>query len=330
MYYLELLRNWEKNKLAKIYYFCGEEHYFKSEALQKLKALLIPKKEQIFNLDIIYATKAPLDKILNLIQTPPVGFEKRLVIINEVNKLSLKDKNLILKHIKFVPDFTSLVLVSEKKDAKKEFGSELKKMKIPVVEFNPPSSERIRPWILEKVRSFKKNIEKNALELLQKFCGENLFDLAQQIEKLVLFVGEKKRIEKEDVEKVVGFSKTHNVFQLSNAVGEKDFLSSIEILKNLSLYGEKPGTILYFLTRHWIRLLKIKNIKFKKVKPNLASYLKVHPFYLKDYQEQKNNFTQKELEKGVLLLFKADYDLKISRIPSHLILEILIYNLCNL
>jgi len=329
MNYFELLRNWKKNKLVKVYYFCGEESYFKSEATEKLKALLIPPKERIFNLDLLYAGKTPLDRILNLIQTPPVGFEKRLVILNEVNRLSSKERNLILQHIKFLPDLTFLVLVSEKKDSKKEFASKLKKMKVPVVEFNPPTSERVKIWISEKFKSYKKNIEKSALELLQNYCGDNLFDLSQQIEKLVLFVGGKKRIEKEDVEKVVGLSKTHNVFQLSNAVGEKDFLGAVEILKSLSLYGEKPGTILFFLTRHWIRLLKIKNLNNKKPSSNLASYVGVHPFYLKDYQKQKNNFAKKDLEKGILHIFKADYDLKTSRMPTELVLEILIYNLCN-
>jgi DNA polymerase-3 subunit delta len=330
MYYSDLLKNLKKGKIEKVYYFSGEEKYLKTEALEKLKSLLIPKKEQVFNLDKVYAGKTPLDKILNLVQMHPLGFEKRLVVVNEVNKLNSRDKDLVLKHLNFIPDSTFLVFLSDKKDAKTKFATELKKLKVQVVEFNPLNSERVRFWILERIKFYGKSIEKDALELLHNLCGENLFDLAQQIEKLVLFIGDKSRIEMEDVEKVVGFSKIHNVFQLSNAVGEKDFLRSVEILKNLSLYGEKPGTMLFFLTRHWIRLLKIKNFQPRKQSLSLASYLGVHPFYLKDYQKQKTNFTQRDLEKGILHLFKAECDLKTSRMPSDLVLEILIYNLCNL
>jgi len=159
--------------------------------------------------------------------------------------------------------------------------------------------------------------------------GNNLSDIAHEIEKLVRYAGDRESINSSDVESVVGLSKTYNIFQLNDAIGEKDCKKGLEILKNLFLIGEKPGTVIYRMTEHFERLIKAKSFLPQKGE-SLSSVLKVHPYFVQKYPRQSENFRQEELEKGLVLLYQTDVGLKSSLMPDKILMELLVYNLCHL
>ena len=330
MRYQEFLKSLGKKQIANLYHFTGEENFLKDEAIKKLIEILIPKEQESFNLDIVYASQTKLDQILNLTQTFPVGSSKRLVIVHEVEKLFPVEKEFLLDHLKSLPDSTCLVLVSGKLDKRATFYKTIKEKIKNTLEFNPLKDEQLSLWISNRVESFQKNIDKETIKCLETWVGNSLFDLAHQIGKLVLYVGDRENIEKKDVENVVGVTKTHKSWDLGHRVGERDLAGALEILKSLILYGEKPLTIIFWLTDHWIKLVKAKHFDPWKMGMPLASYLKTWPELTEKFDKQKVNFTKEKLEQGLYLLHQADVDLKTSRMPAPLLLELLIYKLCNL
>ena len=301
----------------------------KREALDKLIQLLIPPPNRTFDLDTLHASRSDTVEIINKASTFPVSSEKRLVIVYDVDKLTPPDKELLLAHLKGLPDSSCVVLVTGRLDKRRKFFIDLEKNSI-VVEFPNLYENQVPSWILNRVKNYRKNINGKAIEALQNWAGNSLPDLASEIEKLVLFVGEKKTIDPEDVAKVVGYTGSNNIFQLLNSVGHKNTKQALEVLNNLFSYGETPGTIIFWLSEHLIRLLKVKEFEFQKSKIPLSSYLKVHNYFLKDYKEQSKNFNLDQLERGLLFVYQSDVDLKKSFLPSELILELLVYNLCHL
>jgi len=179
------------------------------------------------------------------------------------------------------------------------------------------------------MREYGKKIERGALQILHNYVGNNLSDLANEIEKLVRYAGDRESINSSDVESVVGLSKTYTIFQLNDAIGEKDCKKGLEILKNLFLIGEKPGTVIYRLTEHLERLIKAKDFLPQKGE-SLSSILKVHPYFVQKYPKQADNFDEDELERGIVLLYQTDVGLKSSLMPDKILMELLVYNLCHL
>jgi DNA polymerase-3 subunit delta len=330
MRYQEFLKSLEKKQVANLYHFTGEENFLKGEAIKKLIEILIPKGQESFNFDTVYASQTKLDQILNLTQTFPVGSSKRLVIVYEVERLFPVEKEFLLDHLKSLPDSTCLVLVSGKLDKRTTFYKTIKERIKNTLEFTPLKEEQLSSWISNRARSFQKNIDKQAIKLLVTWVGNGLFELANQIQKLVLYVGDKKDIDKADVENVVGVTKAHKSWDLGHRVGERDLAGALEMLKSLLLYGEKPLSILFWLTDHWIKLVKAKNFDPRKMGMPLASYLKTWPELTEKFDKQKVNFTEEKLEEGLYLLHQADVDLKTSRMPAPILLELLIYKLCDL
>jgi DNA polymerase-3 subunit delta len=331
MKYFELLNRIKSGKIDPLYHFTGEEDFLKEEAWRKISTVLVPEDLKSFNLDLLYGSETSAVEIISKVSTAPINSEKRLVVVFDLHKLSPFYKDVLLSYLPKLPDFTCLILTSPKLDdktKKTKFYSTLNKLAT-TVDFTRLYDDKIPTWIEAKFREYGKKIAKEAVLILHKYVGNNLSDLASEIEKLVLYVGERESINSLDVESVVGLSKTYNIFQLNDAIGEKDCEKALEILKNIFLLGEKPGTVIYRLAEHLERLIKTKSFVFQKG-TSLSSILKVHPYYAQKYPSQAGNFSQEELERGLVLLYQTDVGLKSSLMPDKILMELLVYNLCHL
>ena len=331
MRYFELLNRIKSGKIDPLYHFTGDEDFLKEEAWRKISSILIPEDLRSFNLDLLYGSETTAVEIINKASTFPINSERRLVVLFNLHKLSPFYKDVLLSYLPKLPDFTCLILLSPKLDSKTEktkFYSALDKLATKV-EFPRLSDKQTPTWIEAKVREYGKKIEKEAVPILHNYVGNNLSDLALEIEKLVMYVGDRGSINFSDAESVVGLSKTYNIFQLNDAIGERDCKKALEILKNLFLIGEKPGTVIYRLAEHLERLIKTKNFVSQKG-VSLSSILKVHPYYARKYPSQAENYSQEKLEKGLVLLYQTDVDLKSSLMDDKILMELLVYDLCHL
>jgi len=89
---------------------------------------------------------------------------------------------------------------------------------------------------------------------LGKKTGFDLRRSMSELEKLISFVGERKTVEKEDVEELVGRTKEDSVFDLTTAISEKNHLAALEALKHLLDQGTHHLIILSMMVRE-VRLL---------------------------------------------------------------------------
>jgi DNA polymerase-3 subunit delta len=329
MNYWDLIKSFDRKNLKSLYHFTGEEEFLKNEALSKLIKILIPDKVKDFNLNLLYASQIDVYEIINSCSTFPLNNPQRVVVLYELDKLSPKSKEDLLSFLPNIPKTTYLVMTSLKTKADSKFYKTLSQI-AETVEFNPLYEDQVPAWIMDRVKSYNLKIDQNALELLQNSVGNNLSDLANELEKLYSFLGKRERIKLEDVKVVVGQTKTTNVFELANSVGRKDSENPLFILEKLLLAGERPPAIIYWLTQHFIRLIKTRGFDSNKIAIPLSTYLGIRPFFVRDYKSQAQNFSLEELEEALLLLYQADLEIKSNRLPNKLALELLIYKLCNL
>ena len=279
--------------LERLYHFTGEDDFLKEEAWRKIAALLVPEELKSFNLDLMYGAEISADQIINQASTSPVNAKKRVVVVFDLPKLSAFSRDVLLTFLPKIPDSVCLILLSP------------------------------------KITESGKRAEEGAAQMLVSLVGTDLAELAAEIDKLVTYVGENKVITSSDVEAAVGMSRTHTVFQLIDSIGEKDTKKALLILRSLTLAGERPGGIIFWLTEHLERLILTKEFSSRSG-GSLASFLKLPPFLASKCQKQAPNFTPEQLEKGIMLLYRADVDSKSNLMPDKILLELLTYNLCHL
>ena len=220
---------------------------------------------------------------------------------------------------------------------RKRFKSEGKQIRISndwsqlVIPYEFPRlyDNQVPAWITSRLKERGRRIEGNAARVLHDMVGNNLGDLSKAFDKLLTYIGDRETITQADVEAVVDLSKTQTVFQLLDSIGEKNCQGSLEILNNLFLNGEKPGGMIFWLTEHLERLIRTKDF-LSSSSGSLASVLRVNPYIAAKCQRQAPNFTLEQMEKGLMLLYQTDVDLKSNLMPDKMIMELLVYNLCHL
>jgi DNA polymerase-3 subunit delta len=315
-------------KIESLYHFTGDEDFLKEEAWRKIVSILVPDDLKSFNLDLLYGAEISADQIINKASTSPINAKRRVVVVFDLHQLSPFSKDVLLSFLPQLTDSVCLILLSPKITSQAKFYKALGELAT-TVEFNPLWESQTSDWITNRIKEQGKKIERNDVQILQNLVGNNLADLAKEIDKLVTYIGEKERITSSDVEEVGGMSRTHTVFQLIDSIGERDCKRSLVILRNLILSGEKPGGIIFWLTEHLERLIQTREFSSGSGR-SLASFLKVKPFLASKYQKQAPNFSLKELEKGLHLLYRTDVDLKSNLMPDKILMELLVYNLCHL
>jgi DNA polymerase-3 subunit delta len=328
MKYAEFLNQIEKGKFPAVYHFTGEEDFLKREALEKLMAILVEPSLKSFNLDFLQARGVKAEEIINLCATLPFGSGRRMVVVYESQKLHPFQKDELLKYLPHVPKTTCLVLFSNTVDKRLKFYQGLKKLAAEV-EFSALGPEETSNWIKGRVKIYEKKMSPDAIDFLQEAVGNNLYELANELEKLTLYVKDRGSINLEDVETVVGYTKAENISQLARAIMEKNLNHALKILKDLSLSRERETSINYRLGDHFLKMYQVKASKDQNIY-NLAHALRTYSGFILEYQNQAKNFSLEQLEKGLALLYQADSDLKSGKMPEKFLLELLVYELCRL
>jgi DNA polymerase-3 subunit delta len=165
--------------------------------------------------------------------------------------------------------------------------------------------------------------------MLQESVGNRLQDIANELEKLNLYVGESKEITEELIEKAVSSLRVESIFELTDRVGNRKVLDALVALAQLMKSGEPPLKILAMITRQFRLLTKARSLLDQGMGPDeIRSALKVRDFVWRKLSPQAARFSREKLEKCYQLLLKADLALKSRTISHKIILERLIMDLC--
>jgi len=128
-----------------------------------------------------------------------------------------------------------------------------------------------------------KSLTSGAWAALGKKTGFQLRPSLNELQKLVVFAGEKTMIDEEDVETVVGKTKEDRVFDLTNALSEKNAPAALLALQGLLDQGEPPLMILSMVSRE-IRLLLQASILVQSGKlPSMTPGMEFPVFQKKIY-----------------------------------------------
>jgi DNA polymerase-3 subunit delta len=328
MNYAEFITQTEKGRISSLYHFTGEEEFLKREAVEKLIGLLIEPALKSFNLDFIQARETRAEEIINLCATLPFGSKKRMVVVYDIQKLHPRHKEELSRYFPRIPESSCLVVLSNKVDKRLKFYQDIKQTATEI-DFSSLKDDEVSDWIEERVKKYQKKISPKGIELLREAVGNNLYELSNELEKLSIYIQDKELIDLEDIEKVVGYTKTENIFRLNQSIGEKKLNRALKILKNLSLSRGKESGIIFMLGDHFLKLYQIKASAEKNIY-NLAHLLRIYHGSVPEYQDQAKNFSLEQLEKGLSLIYQADLDLKSGKMPQRFLVELLIYELCRL
>ncbi|HTY36430.1 MAG TPA: DNA polymerase III subunit delta [Bacteroidota bacterium] len=331
MTYAEFVQSIKSKHFAPIYLFHGEEDFLIDEGVQLVISKTLDEGTRGFNLDVVYGSKVEAKDVIAHATSFPMMSEKRVVVVKEFEKLATNEtaKEVVAAYINNPLASTLLLLISLEPDFRKKPFTDLKK-RAELVECKPLYDNMVPGWIAERIQQCGREANPEACRLMQAYVGNSLRSLQNEIDKLFLFVGDRKKITAEDVAAVVGATKGYTIFELQNAIGRKDAKESVRILERMLDAGQSPQMILVMLTRFFTQLWKLTDLRQKRISDqDAAREIGVPAFFVKQYLDFRTKYDLQQIEQNFTALLEADTVLKSTSRDPHLVLDLLLLSLIH-
>jgi len=331
MTYSEFLQSVKANRFAPIYLFHGEEDFMIDEGIQLIIDKVLDEGSKGFNLDVVYGSKTEAKDVVGHASSFPMMGKKRVVVVKEFEKLTGTDteKEIVAAYVNKPLDSTILVLVSLEPDFRKKPFTDLKK-RAELIECKPLYDNQVPPWIAERIRHQGREASVEVCRLIQAYVGNSLRSLQNELDKLYVFMGDRKKIALEDIAAVVGATKGFTVFELQNAIGRKDPKDAIKILERMLEVGQSPQMIIVMLTRFFTQLWKLTDMRSRRLpESEIAREIGVSPYFVKQIIEFRSNFDVQQIEENFKSLLEADTVLKSTSRDPRLVLDLLVLSLVS-
>jgi DNA polymerase-3 subunit delta len=320
---LEAVKNLKKGKILPLYYFFGEDTYSLHLGIKAIEDAVSPFIISDFDKDICYSEDRNLQEVINAARAFPFGSQKKLIIFKEAEKI--KDKKLLEIYITSPPEFTVLVLVHNgviTNLTSSPFNLLLENNYL--FEAKELKGDNLVDWVTELVASKGRYISNENAMLLADISGENRLIIESQLEKIIAFLGDKKEITFDTIKDVSASFKEYTIFNLQNAVFQKDKAAALAIVFNMLENGAEATFIISMLTKYFIGLSRLRELKEKNVPDaETAKIVGTHPYYLKNFQKAAVLFINNDLVKAMEALLKADISIKTTSTDSKTVITVL-------
>jgi len=255
--------------------------------------------------------------------------KKLLVLKNAFENFDFK-KKFSAEIEKFVKS-EEVILFYEEEIKKDKFFQTLKKFS-EYQKFQLLDGERLKNWVKKEFKKYQAKIDSAVLEKLIEFVGNDLWQMANEIKKLVAYkTGHNQittvtklcpEIEREDVELLVKSKIEIDIFKTIDAIAAKDKKRAIKLLKAHLEKGDSPLYLLSMINFQFRNLLIIKDLIEKNLSP--YSFTNLHPYVIKKSISLLGKFSFSELKKIYQKIFEVDLDIKTGKIEPEMALDLLI------
>lgn len=337
------LKSLKKSDVLPVYLFYGSEDYLKNDTVDRLEKILVEPDMHDLNYSVFHISdknekqsESPmgtseknivLENALSSANSLPFISDKKMVVIKNIHKLVEPQDELLKKYIEKPHLSTCLVLVGGDKLPKREIFKRIEKL-FPTVNFYNLSDSRICEWIIEYTKTYSKNISSDAADEIIKITGNNLSDIKNEIDKLVLYSGEKSEIEPSDIEICCGHFRENTVFELMPALANKKTETAIKILINLFNSGEDEYMILAALTDRYRKYLKFNELTVTGIGEGEAALRTGVKFFQDRFINDARQFNNSEIKLFLDKILETELKMK-SGGNSKIHIEKLLFDLCQ-
>jgi len=204
MKYPELIACIKKGALRPLYLIHGEEDYLIQEAVRLITEKAIDPGARDFNFNAVYARDMPGLELVNLCQTLPFISEMRLVIVKDLDAYKAADLEHMVPYLNDPSPSTCLVMLSNQgRFEKKAVTSAVEAHGVVTRVFQLRDNEIVN-WVISKAKEKGLAIPADAAQLLWQIIGSDLQKLVNELEKIGIYLKDRKTVSFDDVKAVAG------------------------------------------------------------------------------------------------------------------------------
>jgi DNA polymerase-3 subunit delta len=344
----------ESRKLRAAYVFVGDEVFFRKRFRDAILEHLVPADLREFSFFEFDLAENDLAEVLDRARTPSLMAPFQVFFVRGVKNLfgrgSNEQKLAALEDycknpnpdalLVFVADHISIpadVRRMEMQDKERyQRIRETMGQYCGIVELaRVAESEAVR-WISDYCagRGVGVKIEADGARELVDALGSDMMMISNELEKMILYVGERKRITLADVETMVLAAKQRSLYELTDAISSKQPVRALEVLNAILMSGEGEEAAIghiYMLAKTFRQMLVIleRNVRDQRMLwAALWQGFRVPPFAADDIIKQARRYkSRRELTRAIRLVAKADLALRSNPVSKRMVLERLVMDL---
>jgi DNA polymerase-3 subunit delta len=334
------------------YVFVGDEAFFRRTCRDAILQHLIPEGMREFSLYEFDLESSTIVEVLDRARTPSLMASFQVFFVRGVKALYGRGKHdaefaaiadylrnpnpdalliLIADHISIPADLRRMEMTDKERyeRIRETLGEHLA-----IIEFARVEEGEAVKWLNEAAAADATKIDADAARELVDSLGGDMMMISNELEKLLLYVGEKKRITLGDVETMVLAAKQRTLYELTDALSTHNRARALEILDAMLCTGDGEEAAighLYMLARTFRQMLVILE---RNVRDTRALYqvlwqgFRIPPFAAEDVIRQARRYTsRRELTRALRLIAKADAALRTNPVSKRFVLETLILDL---
>lgn len=312
---------------ARLYLIHGKEEAQKRAVLQRLREELVVDDLDRAHLDL---QEVDLSTLLTEAMSIPAFSPRRVVMARGVQHLKSADVETLVDFLPRLPDTTCLILYTHAEGEDEERRGSVVPAKLlqaaeklgVVVECKTLNASGFGDWLTTLLQEAGKQMTPDAQERFAFLTAASPAAAEPEIYKLLLYVGERATIGREDVETVVSRTVEAQVFRLVDAMVQRDSSQAMRLLQDVFSSGGRAEAVvprLLALLARQLRLLWQMRLRMEEgdtasqwfpSDPNLTDLLRRQPFLKRSLSEQASRLSLNDLQRAFERLHQADRELK--------------------
>lgn len=280
-------------KFKQIYLLYGSEGYLKKLYKERFIKAMVPEGDTM-NYAYYEGKGTDIKEVIDLSETLPFFSQRRLILFENTGFFK-SGGNDLADYVKELPDTTYYIFIENEVDKRSRLYKAVK-AKGHIVELTTQDENTLKRWVQSILRKEGKTMSDSDILYFLNKVGTDMENIQKELEKLVCYALDRQTIGREDVDAVCVTQITNHIFDMVNAVADKDQRRALDLYYDLIALKEPPMRILFLMIRQYRILFQVKALlKQGYGRKEIASKAGLHPFAAGKYMEQAKRFRMQEL-----------------------------------
>jgi len=342
----------QARKLKAGYVFVGDEAFFRKRCRDAVLQYLIPAEVRDLSIYEMDLAEIDLQQILDRARTPSLMAPFQVFFIRGIKNLYTRGKHdeefaaiaeyfenpnpdaliiFVADHISIPADVRRMEL--QDRDRYERIRQTLGEY-CSILEFARVDEGDAVKWAMETAAAEQVRLDTDAARELVDSLGGDMMMIANELEKLTVYVGQRQRITLGDIETMVLAAKQRSFYELTDAISARDRTRALTVLDAILSSGDGEEAAighLYMLARTFRQMLVIseRNVRDSRALwQALWQGFRVPPFAAEDVIRQARRYkSRRELTAAIRRIARADFALRSNPVSKRLVLENLVLDL---
>ncbi len=325
-----LKRALKQGKIETLYLLFGPEAYLRSLAAQAITdAALADAPLRDFNETKYSLNSTDVQQAIATAEQLPMMAQRRVVRINDFARLREADEEVLMRYLLRPAESSIVIFCADDLDKRRKVSKKLLEI-CAAVEFAPLKDAELISWARQRLKELNADADERTIGQIVALVGNDVQTLSNELEKLGAAALPSGRITMEMVDRLIGRSREHSNFELTDHLIARNRPRALQTLRRLLDDGAEPVMLIGLIGSNYHRLSLAKELMARGAAKEEVFRLVGMPYYMREeFLATARRTEANSLTRSIQRIAAADLAIKTSLATPRLQLELLVCELAG-